>query len=328
MISPYDSRNKFILINPKYNQPTYFGSRFTSTNTCGLLSNIKRRLIINQHTYKTNGVGTRVLPNFKNVQYNENNSVKIGNIIYIIPPRFCKYKDKIRELVDQNMSFNDILNTISQMYPIIDNLLLKIQPSIINPTYRYPSYNTPIKNYKNVADFNGPFKMGDLLPSSIITAFISSITFPSFPNINIQLFPDITKIRYVYVACNDGIEYTTLINDMKINEKASFWGGKLSTDGIDLSPRSFIPVLILPINDIKNVSFGILYATPITFISESKLIFIPLTSGQNFIINKKDYYENMLFNIKTRVCRENLTIDYTKLRCKYAKYANLFANSF
>jgi hypothetical protein len=311
-ISPYDSRNKFIMVNPKYNEPTFFDSRDTPSYTCGLLSNIKRKLIINEHTYKTNGVGIKRIPNAtRQIQYNSKNSVKIGNVIYIIPSRLCKYIDEIRVLAEQNIPFQTIVKIISEKYSVNDPLLSTIQPSNFNPKYRYSSYNKLYANYKNVADFSGPFRMGEFLTSFSSTILTSS------------LFPILSETQYVYVVCNDGIEYTTLVSDMKQNGKASFWGGKLSSNGNDLTSNVSIPVVIFPIDNVTDIMYGTLYTTNTT---DSKLVFIPLTTLENFPIHK-NYYENMLFNIKTYECYENLSIDYTKLKCIYNKANKLYTNS-
>jgi len=310
-ISPYDSQQKFIMIDPKYNQPTYFGSRVNSTYTCGLLSNIKRKIIIRQHNYKTNGVGIKPLPNITyQIPYNFRNSIQIGKIIYMIPPRFCKYINDIREFARQNIPFQIILDKITEKYSIVDALLLKSQSANLKHTYKYPSFNKLYSNYKNVANFSAPFKMGEIVTDTLF--------------VNFSLFPIKTDIRYVYVATNDGVEYTTMVKDLSSNGKASFWGGKLTTNGNDLVPNKNIPVTIFPINDNKNIMYGILYTTNTT-LNDSKLIFIPLTSIVDFSIHE-NYYENMPFNIKTRQCYKDVKIDYGKLRCRYINHSKLYAN--
>ena len=312
MINPYDSHNRFIMVNPKYNQPTYFGSRVNSTYTCGILSNIKRKIIIRQHNYKTNGVGLKALPNITyQIPYNTRNSVQIGNIIYMVPARFCRFIDEIRDLAKERFSFQVILNKISEKYGVIDSLLLKTQSANLKHGYTYPSFNKQYVNYKNVANFSAPFKMGELINQDD-------------PTVNFSLFPIRSQIRHIYVVCNDGIEYTKYVKDLKQNGKASFWGGKLSSKGQDLMPNKEMPIVVFPIEDTKNIMFGKLY-TSNTSEDDSTLIFIPLTTLQNFPIHKK-YYENMTFNIKTYDCYENIHIDYNVLRCKYINYSKLYAN--
>ena len=317
MISPYDSNNKFIMINSKYNLPTFLGSRDSATYTCGRLSNIKRKLIINQYNYKTNGVGIKPAPNHVS-QINTTtikNAVKIGSIIYMIPTRFCKYIDEIRAYAKENVPFQLILDKLNEKYPLLDPLLLKIQSSNIKHTRTYPTYNKQYTNYKNVANFSAPFKLGPT-----VGELHNSSSFD-------LLFPVLKEIRYVYVSCNDAINYTYMVKDMKLNGKASFWGGKLSSNGNDLSPGMSVPVIVFPIDDIRNIMYGTFYTTK-PFLSpeeNSKLIFIPLTTLKDFPAHK-NYYENMEFNIRTHKCYKNISIDYSKIKCKYIQHAKLYAN--
>ena len=319
MISPYDAKNNLIQFKTKFNLPTYYGSRDNNENIqCGLLSNIKRNLIIKQHSYKTNGVGLKPIANHvEQIAYNPKNSIRIKNIVYKIPNRFCTYIPLIRELLEQNISFPTILKKIAEDFNIIDPNLSNIQPSILKNKYRHPNFNTAYKTYNNVANFSAPFKMGNL--------WIEGIGNPQLLDF---LFPVADQIRYVYVVCNDGINYTNNVDDLRTDGIASFWGAKLSLNGENLVNNTRIPVIVFPIDDVRNLMFGSFYTTIPTppLNPQSKLIYIPITTVQNFPI-VKDYYAGMNFNVRTYDCYQNVLVDYTKLKCKYSQNIKLYANT-
>jgi hypothetical protein len=298
MISPYDSKNKLIQINPKFNLPTYYGSRDNNANIpCGLLANTKRNFIIKQHTYKTNGVGIKPVVNrFQELDITAPNLIKIKNVIYRIPDRFCKYITIIRELVDQNIPLPDILKKLTEDFNIVDPFLSDIEPSNLKNKYRFPKFDTKYKIYDNVANFSAPFKMGKLIRPTLFGANRVNFDFR---------YPNAEYMRYVFVSCNDGINYTNNVSDMSNDGIASFWGSRLALNGNDLSDKKNIPVNILPINNIRNIMSGSLYTTPngdpVFFIGTnfgSKLTFIPVITLATFTA-LESYTTGMPFNIKT-----------------------------
>lgn len=298
MISPYDSKNKLIQTNPKFNLPTYYGSRDNTANIpCGLLANAKRNFVIKQHTYKTNGVGIKPLVNrVKEINITATNLIKINNIIYKIPDRFCKYITIIRELVDQNIPLPAILKKITEDFNIVDPFLSDIEPSNFKNKYRYPKFDIKYKVYDNVANFSAPFKMGPLIRPTLFGANLVNFDFR---------YPNSEYMRYVFVSCNDGINYTNNVSDMSNNGIASFWGSRLALNGNDLAYDVRIPVTILPIINIRNIMNGALYTTPngeeifrIGLNIGSKLTFIPIITLATYTA-LESYTTGMPFNIKT-----------------------------
>jgi len=312
MINPYDSKKNSIQFISKFKLPTFYGSRDNNLNVqCGLLSNMKRNIIINQHTFRTNGVGITPLPNYTTQIPATANSIKINNIIYLIPKRFCKYIDIIRTQSEQNISLSNIFKNLTTEFNIPDPYLSNIQPSNLKNKYTFPPFNKLYKTYNNVGNFSGPFKMGGKI-SEVISDFQIPLD---------DLFPIYDETRYVFVSCNDGKNYTDKITDMANNGIASFWGSRLSLHGNDLGYDIKIPVAVFPIDDTTNIIYGTFFTS---FVS-NKILFIPLTTLQDFPIHK-NYYENMLFNIKTYDCYENISIDYNKVKCIYTKHVNLYTN--
>lgn len=299
MISPYDSKNKLIQFNPKFNLPTYYGSRDNIANIpCGLLANAKRNFVIKQHTYKTNGVGIKPLVNrVKEINVTANNLIKIKNIIYKIPDRFCKYITIIRELVDQNIPLPAILKKLTEDFNIVDPFLSDIEPSNFKNKYRYPKFDIKYKIYDNVANFSAPFKLGELIKKNNSPANNAIID-------GLYAFAD--YIRFVFVVCNDGINYTNNVDDMANNGIASFWGSRLALNGNNLAYEATIPVNIFPINNIINIVGGVFYTTPngssffnpSSIPENSRLIFIPKITLATYTA-LESYTTNMPFNIKT-----------------------------
>jgi hypothetical protein len=311
MYSPYDSKNNFVMFSTKYNLPTYYGSRVSnSLELCGKLANQKRKIIIKRHSYITNGSGTKPTLNNKNqISVNKNKTIKINNVIYVIPSRFCKYINSITELV-KTMPLTNVLKFLSVIHNIEDLSLYNVQPSFFKRQYKYPAFNTLYTPRDNIGDFHAPFKLGPT-----ITLLDSRI------DILKDLYAIRGGIRYVYVTNNDGRTYTDNIIDMIASEyggtgSASFWGTKLSKNFINFD----LPVVIFPIDDVRNIQYGKFKVT-----SDRKLVYIPYTTIENFSTYIK-YNENMTFNIKTGLSYNDYIINYGDGTCKYNEKTNLYIN--
>jgi hypothetical protein len=331
MYHPFDSKNKIIMFKPQFNLPTYYDSRDSNNyKHCNFLSNKKRKLIINNYSYQTNGNGIKLLPNHNHLHVNHNTHIKIGNIIYIIPPRFCKFLHIIKTLLQNPKNkLREILKFLENYFDIDDKLLTNIQPSAIKKQYKYTLYDKPYITYNNVANFYTSFKMGKNLDENSIglDTLIGNL------NIQTPFYPLVNNIQFVYIANNDGKTFTSNINDIQpMNLFTSFWATKLSVNGnpiVNDSSVFKIIVSIFPIIDIYNIKFGILS------ILENRLVFVPIVTNKYSFLQNNPYQENMLFNIKILVNFDDFLVKYNTFKsginfsglCKYNNFYNLFRNN-
>ena len=328
MYHPFDSKNKLIQFQPQFNLPTYYDSRDSNRyKLCNFLANKKRKIIINNYTYQTNGNGIKLQPNYNPMPVNHHMNVKIGNIIYMIPSRFCKFLHIIKELLkNPRNKLRAILKFLENNYNIDDPLLKNIEPSPIKKQYKYTLYDKPYITYNNVGNFYTSFKMGKIIKSnsSGLDTIINNL------NIKKPFYPLINNIQYVYIARNDGKTFTNKINEIQpiMNSPASFWATQLSVNGNLIYAGSLnLYVSVFPIIDIYNIKFGIFT------VFNDFLIFIPVVTDNYSFLQNNPYTENMIFNIKPIINFEKFLEKYQIIianssePCNYANFYNLFRNN-
>jgi hypothetical protein len=331
MFHPCDTKNTFTLFS--HNLPSHIGSRYEKqcviTNK---ISYIRYKSFIKQHLAINNGPGIIKHNYIKKTLYDLKDSIQIDNKIFKLPCLLIPYIEQIKELIKNGYSLQDAIDIIILLHEELN--VLKPLPAF-KRLYSYSNVN--IRNtYSNTGNFSKPFIIH------------KSITFPSLSwndifnlPLNDNLFYTQKECQLLKFANNDGLTFSSDMNELLPNGSASFWGEKILysdayiklVNSYVLKPNYQLPIIILPFN--LYIGFGYIVNTkdyPILGITNpiNQLLFIPIHSTLS-IIKDNAYPIGTVLNIKTNIQITEETIQsyiLNQIRCNDIHKYILFKNDF